>query len=41
MLEIFSYCHLLRLGCGFIARLKLIIVEKQVGKIVASIKPLL
>jgi len=37
-LEIFSYCHLLRLDCGFTARLKLIIVDKQVGKIAASIK---
>ena len=37
-LEIFNYCHLLRLDCGFTARLKLIIVDKQVGKIAASIK---
>ena len=32
-LEIFNYCHLLRLDCGFIARLKLIIVDKNLEKL--------
>jgi hypothetical protein len=40
-LEICNYCRLLPLHCGFTARLKLIIVDKQVGKIAASIKSLL
>ena len=40
-LEMFNYCHFLRLDWGFTARLKLIIVDKQVGKIAASVKYLL